>query len=207
MTAPVRPQPASDRGIVCIFIDGNNLFHAARAVNVEIDYSRLLEFLVDDDRLIRANFYTGVKFGNDDHATRQHGFLYWMRHNGFRVVQKELRRTAEGTYRADLSVELATDMLTLAPRYDTAILVTGNEDFSYAVDAVTRMGARVEVAMFRSSVSQRLIEVSDAFIDLEAEIDVIAKNPGSYTPKQRFVETAREGEDDGYEDEGYEDEA
>ena len=33
------------RGKITIFIDGNNLFHAARSVGVEIDYAKFLNFL------------------------------------------------------------------------------------------------------------------------------------------------------------------
>ncbi|HNX95966.1 MAG TPA: NYN domain-containing protein, partial [Holophaga sp.] len=68
-----------------VFIDGNNIFHSARQLGFEVDYSRLLTALVGKDReLLRAFFYTGV----DEGADRQRGFLHWMRRNGFRVVQK-----------------------------------------------------------------------------------------------------------------------
>src|SRR6266567_2318307 len=48
------------RGKVAIFIDGNNLFHAARFHNIDIDYNKLLRVLLGDGRLFRAFFYTGV---------------------------------------------------------------------------------------------------------------------------------------------------
>ena len=48
------------RGRVAIFIDGNNLFHAARSAGVEIDYAKLLNFLRGESPLLRAFFYTGV---------------------------------------------------------------------------------------------------------------------------------------------------
>ena len=48
------------RGKIAIFIDGNNLFHAARSVGVEIDYAKFLNFLRGDSPLLRAFFYTGV---------------------------------------------------------------------------------------------------------------------------------------------------
>ena len=73
------------RGKITIFIDGNNLFHAARSVGVEIDYAKFLNFLRGDSPLLRAFFYTGV----DEKAERQQGFLLWMRRNGYRVVEKE----------------------------------------------------------------------------------------------------------------------
>src|SRR2546430_8792994 len=58
----------------------------------------------------------------DAGAERQQGFLLWMRRNGFRVVQKELKTFYDGTRKANLDVEIAVDMLSLACRYDTAVL-------------------------------------------------------------------------------------
>src|ERR1051326_1807042 len=150
------------RGRVAVFIDGNNLFHAARFHNIDIDYNKLLRVLLGDGRLLRAFFYTGV----DVAAERQQGFLLWMRRNGFRVIHKERKTFYDGTLKANLDVEIAVDMLSLAGRYDTAVLVSGDEDFVYAVNAVAYKGCRVEVAGFRSNTAPKLIDVADYFIDL-----------------------------------------
>ncbi len=160
------------RGRVAVFIDGNNLFHAARFHNIDIDYNKLLRVLLGDGRLLRAFFYTGVDVG----AERQQGFLLWMRRNGFRVVQKELKTVYDGTRKANLDVEIAVDMLSLAGRYDTAVLVSGDEDFVYAINAVAYKGCRVEIAGFRSNTAPRLIDVGDFFIDLGDIADLIRKD-------------------------------
>ncbi len=160
------------RGRVAVFIDGNNLFHAARFHTIDIDYNKLLRILLGDGRLLRAFFYTGVDAG----AERQQGFLLWMRRNGFRVVQKELKTFYDGTRKANLDVEIAVDMLSLAGRYDTAVLVSGDEDFVYAVNAVAYKGCRVEVAGFRSNTAPRLIDVADFFIDLGDIAEMIRKD-------------------------------
>jgi len=163
--------PLGHRGRVAVFIDGNNLFHAARFHNLDIDYNKLLRVLLGDGRLLRAFFYTGVDIG----AERQQGFLLWMRRNGFRVVQKELKTFYDGSRKANLDVEIAVDMLSLAGRYDTAVLVSGDEDFVYAVNAVAYKGCRVEVAGFRSNTAPKLIDVADYFIDLGEMADKVRK--------------------------------
>ncbi len=160
------------RGRVAVFIDGNNLFHAARFHNIDIDYNKLLRLLLGDGRLLRAFFYTGVDAG----AERQQGFLLWMRRNGFRVVQKELKTFYDGTRKANLDVEIAVDMLSLAGRYDTAVLVSGDEDFVYALNAIAYKGCRVEVAGFRSNTAPRLIDVADFFIDLGDIAELVRKD-------------------------------
>jgi uncharacterized LabA/DUF88 family protein len=161
------------RGRVAVFIDGNNLFHAARFHNIDIDYNKLLRVLLGDGRLLRAFFYTGVDVG----AERQQGFLLWMRRNGFRVIHKELKTFYDGTRKANLDVEIAVDMLSLAGRYDTAVLVSGDEDFVYAVNAVAYKGCRVEVAGFRSNTAPKLIDVADYFIDLGEIAHKVRKEP------------------------------
>ena len=162
------------RGRVAVFIDGNNLFHAARFHNIDIDYNKLLRVLLGDGRLLRAFFYTGVDVG----AERQQGFLLWMRRNGFRVIQKELKTFYDGSRKANLDVEIAVDMLSLAGRYDTAVLASGDEDFVYAVNAVAYKGCRVEIAGFRSNTAPKLIDVADYFIDLGEIADRVRKDIG-----------------------------
>jgi uncharacterized LabA/DUF88 family protein len=167
---------ASMRGRVAIFIDGNNLFHAARSAGVEIDYAKLLNFLRGESPLLRAFFYTGV----DERAERQQGFLLWMRRNGYRVVQKELKTFPDGTKKANLDVEIAVDMLSLVGNYDTAILVSGDEDFAYAINVIAYKGVRVEVAGFRANTSPRLIDVADRYIDFDGVIAEICKSESRY---------------------------
>jgi uncharacterized LabA/DUF88 family protein len=139
----------------------------------------LLKVLLGDGRLLRAFFYTGVDVG----AERQQGFLLWMRRNGFRVIQKELKTFYDGTRKANLDVEIAVDMLSLAGRYDTAVLVSGDEDFVYALNAVAYKGCRVEVAGFRSNTAPRLIDVADFFIDLGDIAEFVRKDG---TSDERF---------------------
>lgn len=179
----------SSRGRIAIFIDGNNLFHAARTIGMEIDYAKLLKLLCHGGSLLRAFFYTGV----DENAAKQQGFLLWMRRNGYRVVQKELKIFPDGTKKANLDVEIAVDMLGLCGKYETAILVSGDEDFAYAVNAVAYKGARVEVAGFRNNTSPKLIDVADRFIDLDSLISFIVKEPDSEEQKAAIMAAKANG--------------
>ena len=177
------------RGRVAIFIDGNNLFHAARTIGIEIDYAKLLKLLCQGGSLLRAFFYTGV----DENAAKQQGFLLWMRRNGYRVVQKELKVFPDGTKKANLDVEIAVDMLSLSGKYETAILVSGDEDFAYAVNAVAYKGTRVEVAGFRNNTSPKLIDVADRFIDLDSLIPYIVKEPDNEEQKAAIAAAKANG--------------
>lgn len=90
-----------------------------------------------------------------------------MRRNGYRVIAKDLVQLPDGSKKANLDVEIAVDMMALVGSYDTAILVSGDGDLAYAVDAVSYRGARVEVVSLRAMTSDSLINVADRYIDLE----------------------------------------
>jgi uncharacterized LabA/DUF88 family protein len=168
-------QVLENRGRVAIFVDGSNLFYAALQLNIEIDYTKLLARLTGGSRLLRSFFYTGVDRNNE----KQQGFLLWMRRNGYRVIAKDLVQLPDGSKKANLDVEIAVDMMALVGSYDTAILVSGDGDLAYAVDAVSYRGVRVEVVSLRSMTSDSLINVSDRYIDLENVKEEIQKTPRS----------------------------
>lgn len=166
-----------NRGRVAIFIDGSNLFYAALQLGIEIDYAKLLARLTGGSRLLRSFFYTGVDRNNE----KQQGFLLWMRRNGYRVISKDLVQLPDGSKKANLDVEIAVDMMSLVGSYDTAVLVSGDGDLAYAVNAVSYRGVRVEVVSLRSMTSDSLINVADRYIDLDTVKEDIQKNQRPYT--------------------------
>lgn len=176
-------QILENRGRVAIFIDGSNLFYAALQLGIEIDYSKLLYRLTGGSRLLRSFFYTGVDRTNE----KQQGFLLWMRRNGYRVIAKDLVQLPDGSKKANLDVEIAVDMMALVGAYDTAILVSGDGDLAYAVDAVSYRGARVEVVSLRSMTSDSLINVADRYIDLDQIKEDIQKTSKHDDPYRSFT--------------------
>ena len=57
-------------------------------------------------------------------------------------------------------------MLALAPHCDTVILLSGDGDLAYAVNAVAYTGVRVEVFSLFSMTNDDLINVADRYVDL-----------------------------------------
>lgn len=174
-------QVLENRGRVAIFIDGSNLFYAALQLGIEIDYTKLLCRLTGGSRLLRSFFYTGVDRTNE----KQQGFLLWMRRNGYRVIAKDLVQLPDGSKKANLDVEIAVDMMALVDSYDTAVLVSGDGDLAYAVNAVSYHGVRVEVVSLRAMTSDSLINVSDRYIDLEhirEDIQKTSRSTYTYRP-------------------------
>ena len=135
---------------------------------IDIDYTKLLNLLVGDNRLVRAFFYTG----SDNAENKQRGFLHWMRCNGFRVVTKQVRPETKSV---SIDVEMTTDMLGLWPHYDTCVIVSGSQNFIYPIILLASRGVRIITVGFDDSMSNKLIEVSDKVINLDAHIEEIRK--------------------------------
>src|SRR5260370_41682082 len=70
---------------------------------------------------------------------------------------------------------MAGDIVSLVGSYDRAVLVSGDEDFIYAVNAVAYKACRIEIAGFRSNTAPKLIDVADCFIDLGEIADRVRK--------------------------------
>lgn len=160
-----------DRGRVIVFIDGANLFYAASSLKIEIDYVKLLNHLVANAHLVHVLFYTG----NDPTNEKQSGFLKWMSYSGFRVITKAVTQEPDSVKKANLDVEIAVDMMLLAPHCDTAVLVSGDGDFVYVVNAIVKQGVWVEVVGLRSMTSEALIDVADCYVDLAAIQKLLSK--------------------------------
>ncbi|NPB06538.1 MAG: NYN domain-containing protein [Aquificae bacterium] len=167
---------------VMIFIDGSNVFHGLRALNVKIDYSKLVEFLRDGRTLVRAYFYTAVPQEKDvkkgspewESLQRQKRFLDELSFMGIKVKTANLRKLPSGEMlEKEVDIMLATDMLALAFRdaYDTAVLVSGDSDFIHMVEEVQRMGKRVENATFKKTSSYQLRRTCDRFILLDDHLN------------------------------------
>jgi uncharacterized LabA/DUF88 family protein len=91
-----------------------------------------------------------------------------------------------------MDIELAIDMLELAPKIDHAILFSGDSDFRRLIEAVQRKGVRVSVvSTIKTSppmIADELRRQADQYIEL-AEI---APEFTRKTPEPRMRNTTRD---------------
>lgn len=155
-----------------LFIDGANLYSASRNLGFDVDYRNLLEYFRAKTHVLRAYYYSAIL------ETEQHSPLKpltdWLAYNGYTLVTKTAREFTDSTGRrrvkGNMDVELAVDMLELAPRIDHAVLFSGDSDFVRLVSAVQRIGVRVSVvSTVRSSppmIADDLRRQADQFLEL-----------------------------------------
>jgi uncharacterized LabA/DUF88 family protein len=147
---------------VAVFVDVANIFYAAKAAGVDIDYVTLLKASSAGRDLVRAYAYTGLDPDNEN----QRNFHDFLRRHGYKVVSKDIRKYGDGKVKANLDIELVVDMMKTARNLDIAIVVSGDGDFAPAIRAVQEQGVRVEVVSFRGNTSSDLMDVADQFTDI-----------------------------------------
>jgi uncharacterized LabA/DUF88 family protein len=158
---------------VAIFIDGSNLYAAARSLDFDIDYRKLLEWGASCGRLVRAFYYTALVEDTDYSPIRP--LVDWLDYNGYTMVTKPTKEFVDSQGRrkikGNMDIELAIDVMEMADHVDHIILFSGDGDFKRLLEAVQRKGVRVTiVSTIQSSppmVADELRRQADYFLDLE----------------------------------------
>jgi uncharacterized LabA/DUF88 family protein len=174
---------------LALFIDGPNLHAAAKALGFDIDFKRLLEEFRKRGLLTRAYYYTTLVEDQDYSPVRP--LVDWLDYNGFTVVTKLAKeyvdREGRKRWRGDMHVELAVDMMELAPRIDHIVLFSGESDFAPLVAAVQRQGVRVTLVSTLKSqppmVGDEIRRKTDIFVELADLADIIGRSARDRLPR------------------------
>ena len=167
---------------IALFIDGANLYSAARGLGFDIDYKRLLDHFRSKGTLIRAFYYTALL--EDQEYSPLRPLIDWLDYNGYAVVTKPAKEFTDANGRrrikGNMDIELAIDALEIADKLDHMILFSGDGDFRRLVDAVQRRGKRVTVVSTMRSqppmIADELRRQADQYIELETMRDAIGRS-------------------------------
>ncbi|HUN50743.1 MAG TPA: NYN domain-containing protein [Candidatus Sulfotelmatobacter sp.] len=168
---------------LALFIDGSNLYSAARALGFDIDYKRLLTEFAGKGQLIRAFYYTALV--EDQEYSPIRPLVDWLDYNGYTMVTKPTKEFTDATGRrkikGNMDIELAIDVMEMAEHLDHVVLFSGDGDFRRLVEAVQRKGLRVTVvSTVRSQppmVADELRRQADHFMELQELAPKIARDP------------------------------
>lgn len=169
---------------LALFIDGANLYSAARALGFDIDYKRLLTLFQGKGRLLRAFYYTALI--EDQEYSPIRPLIDWLDYNGYTMVTKPAREFTDANGRrrikGNMDIELAIDMMEMADRLDHVVLFSGDGDFRRLIEAVQRRGVRVTVvSTVRSQppmIADDLRRTANSFVDLMDLMPQIQRNSG-----------------------------
>ena len=191
---------------IALFIDGSNLYAAARALGFDIDYKKLLEHFRKQGYLVRAFYYTALL--DDQEYSPIRPLIDWLDYNGYTMVTKPAKEytdsaTGRRKIKGNMDIELAVDVMEICDSLDHIVLFSGDGDFRRLVDAVQRRGRRVTVvSTLRSQppmVADELRRQADVFIELTTLMPEIARAANN-RPRQN----EQRDDDVDYDDDDYE---
>ncbi len=172
---------------IAFFIDGSNLYAAARALGFDIDYRLLLDWVASQSRLVRAFYYTALI--DDQEYSPVKPLVDWLDYNGYNMVTKPVKEFTDSQGRkkikGNMDIELAIDMLEISPNVDHIMLFSGDGNFKRLIEAVQRKGVRVTVVSTIKTnppmISDELRRQADHFLELDLLADYIVRehNPQS----------------------------
>ena len=195
-----------------MFIDGANLYAAARSLGFDIDYKRLRDGFANEGRLMRAFYYTALV--EDQEYSPIRPLVDWLDYNGYTMVTKPTKEFTDASGRrkikGNMDIELAIDVMEMADHVDHILLFSGDGDFRRLVEAVQRKGVRVSViSTVRSQppmVADELRRQADNFVELQELAGTIARVHHHREPPPAPVQappgSAGDGNGGGYFDNG-----
>lgn len=157
---------------LAVFIDGANLYAASRSLGFDVDYKSLLAFFRLRSYVVRMFYYTAVLETED--YTPLKPLVDWLGYNGYTVVTKPAKEFTDATGRrrvkGNMDIELAIDMLEMAPHVNHIVVFSGDGDFRRLIEAVQRKGVRVSVVSTIKTqpvlIADELRRQADQFIEL-----------------------------------------
>ena len=155
---------------VGIFIDTQNLYHSAKNLyKRKVNFQTIIKEALAGRKLIRAIAYVITSEAGDEK-----GFFDALTKMGVETKTKDLQIFTGGAKKGDWDVGLAVDAITMAPKLDAIIILSGDGDFIPLVEYLQiHSGIQVEVVSFGKSSSSKLREACDDFMDL-------SENPRKY---------------------------
>ena len=167
---------------IALFIDGANLYNAARLLGFDIDYKRLLELFQKQGQLVRAFYYTALL--DDQEYSPIRPLVDWLDYNGYTMVTKPTKEFTDAQGRrkikGNMDIELAIDVMEMAPHLDHVVLFSGDGDFRRLIEAIQRKGLRASViSTIRSQppmVADELRRQADRFVELKDLADLISRD-------------------------------
>jgi uncharacterized LabA/DUF88 family protein len=166
---------------VAIFIDGSNLYYSLKDLDVaKLDFQKLVKMLEKDRLLVSVYYYNApldISIDSKKYWEQQKFFDALRRIPGFNVVLARLRKhkKEDGTFSFEVKgddIYLAVDLVSGAYEnlYDTALIVSGDEDFVPAIRKVQKLGKKVENIYFCTTSSNYLKKTCNSSCCIDKKI-------------------------------------
>lgn len=160
---------------VRVFIDGANLYYIQKELRTDVDIVKLTSHCGEtfNGKVASSCYYSGW-----DGSPEQKRFFYSLERQGVAVRIKPIKtsHSANGgaASKANMDVEMAVDAISGMDDYDAAVFVSGDGDFEYLYEFLSRQGKELKIVGLGKMTA---IDIKEkyTFEDLESIIDEVRK--------------------------------
>jgi len=148
---------------VAIFVDVQNIYYTTRQqFQKHFNYKALWTQATANREVVKAFAYA-----IDKGDVKQRGFQNILKNIGFQIKLKPYIQRKDGSAKGDWDVGITLDVIEMAAKVDTIILLSGDGDFDLLLQKVRQVyGVKTEVYGVTALTAPSLIDLADRFIPI-----------------------------------------
>lgn len=152
---------------IAIFVDVQNIYYTTRqAYGRQFNYRKLWDKVKSKGVIVSATAYA-IHRGDD----KQLKFQNALKHIGFSVKLKPYIQRSDGSAKGDWDVGITIDVMAIAPKVDTVILLSGDGDFDLLLEKIKRdYQVHTEAYGVRPLTAKSLIDSANTFHPINEEL-------------------------------------
>ena len=152
---------------IAVFADVQNIYYTTRdTFSQQFNYRKFWQKIKQEGVILSATAYA-INRGDD----RQLKFQEALKHIGFKVRLKPYIQRSDGSAKGDWDVGISIDVMEMAHKVDTIILLSGDGDFDLLLDKVhTTYNVTTEVYSVQALTAQSLIEACQRYYPIREDL-------------------------------------
>lgn len=162
---------------VAVFIDVQNIQQVFEKQGAEIRYDKLKEYLTKKYKEVNAEVIklTALIPIRDMDENRLK-LVDAISLSGYRVISKMAKDRPDGTVKANMDVEMALEIVSMAEYVDEIVIITGDSDFEPLIHFLSRKGKKILlIGPGRGPTAIEIIRAADEFVNLDEIESVVLK--------------------------------
>lgn len=130
---------------VYVAIDAANLYYAALKAKMYIDFEQIYSWFSKKAKYAEIGFYTAYNIDDE----KQQEFLGQLESYGYTLIQKPIK-VFNDKIKGNMDIEIAVDIIQKQTDFDTFVLMSGDGDFRYLINAIQKKTIVLSVGGFTS---------------------------------------------------------
>jgi uncharacterized LabA/DUF88 family protein len=159
---------------VAVFIDVQNIQQVFEKQGAEIRYDKLKEYLIskyreENGEVIKFTALIPIRDMDENRLKLVDAISL----SGYRVLSKMAKDRPDGTVKANMDVEMALEIVSMADYVDEIVIITGDSDFEPLIHFLSRKGKKILlIGPGRGPTAIEIIRAADEFENLD-EIEAV----------------------------------